>query len=343
MTQYSCNKCGKIFKQKNDHRRHVNKKIACVKVDHIPCENQDNMIQTPHKSTKFHKTSTQKPQNSTQNNEKDVNGLKCNYCQKSFARSDSLNRHIKTYCRVRKNQNDEKELLDKLLEEMRKQNGEMQRQREEIDKLKEINQVITQNQHSNNNNNNNNNNNIQINNNNIQNQQNNNNIQINNNNIKILSFGKEDVSHITNDIYKNILRKGMGSLPSLIEYIHFNKNKPENHNVYISNIRSNYAIIYDNVDWKLKDQKEVLEILFDKMDILEEKHVELSEELTEATKDLLREIFEGRNEQEINNEIRKRIKLLLYNKKEIPERTRELANLETDNLHCLVSASNEHK
>ena len=120
----------------------------------------------------------------------------------------------------------------------------------------------------------------------------------------------------------------MGSVPTLIEHIHFNKNKSENHNVYISNIRSNYAMIYDELNWKLKDQNEVVETLFDNINILEEKYDELLKDLSEPTINLLREIFDDKNEPAINNEIKKRIKLLLYNKKRIPEKTKEI--LETN-------------
>ena len=58
-----------------------------------------------------------------------------------------------------------------------------------------------------------------------------NNIQ---NNIKIYAYGKEDLSHILEKDFKNILNKGFKSVPNLVEYIHSNKNKPENHNIYIS-------------------------------------------------------------------------------------------------------------
>ena len=39
--------------------------------------------------------------------------------------------------------------------------------------------------------------------------------------------------------------KGYKSVPHLIDYIHFNKNKPENHNVMTTNMRDNKISIYD--------------------------------------------------------------------------------------------------
>jgi hypothetical protein len=293
MVQYKCEQCNKTFYQKSNYNTHLNRKRPCSKLQ----QNAANL-----------------QQNAVKNDEVVANGCKqCQYCNRIFTRMSSLNVHIKDRCKVKREQENQKEeLFKELVQEMRKQNDEIKEMKEEIKKLKtenynykQVNQtIITQT-------------------NNIQNQQN---IQINNNNVKILSFGKEDISHITDDVYKRILKKGMGSIPSLIEYIHFNKNKPENHNVYISNIRSNYAMIYEEVNWKLKDQREVLETLFDKIDILEEKFDEFLKDLSEPTVELLKEIFEGKNETPINNEIKKRIKLLLYNKKELPEKTRELVN-----------------
>ena len=46
----------------------------------------------------------------------------------------------------------------------------------------------------------------------------NNKIINNTNNIKIVSFGKEDMSKITKDMYKIIFDKGFQSVPKLIEF-----------------------------------------------------------------------------------------------------------------------------
>ena len=44
----------------------------------------------------------------------------------------------------------------------------------------------------------------------------------------------------------------------MIEKIHFNPKKPENHNVYISNIKNKYAMVYDGNKWNLKNQDETI-------------------------------------------------------------------------------------
>ena len=117
----------------------------------------------------------------------------------------------------------------------------------------------------------------------IENQLNQQNI-INTNNIKLLAFGKEDMTHIVDELYKKILNRGFKSVPTLVEHVHFNKNKPENHNIYISNIRTNYVLIYDGIDWKLKEKDDILQQLMDdKTAILTDKFEELLTELDEPS------------------------------------------------------------
>jgi hypothetical protein len=65
------------------------------------------------------------------------------------------------------------------------------------------------------------------------------------NNINFLAFGNEDYSFISEDKLKSLLNKGFDSVPKLIEYLHFNKNKPENSNIYISNIKDPYIMVFN--------------------------------------------------------------------------------------------------
>lgn len=65
------------------------------------------------------------------------------------------------------------------------------------------------------------------------------------NNIVLIGYGKEDLANIDkNDIIKS-LKKGFYSTIQLTEAVHFNLKYPEYHNVYISNIKDKYAMLYD--------------------------------------------------------------------------------------------------
>lgn len=53
-------------------------------------------------------------------------------------------------------------------------------------------------------------------------------------------------------------------IPNTVKYIHFNPEKPENHNMYISNLKSGYAHTYNGKRWNTvkKDgfMQEIVEI-----------------------------------------------------------------------------------
>ena len=166
---------------------------------------------------------------------------------------------------------------------------------------------------------------------NIQNNNNcNNKIQNVHNEIKIIAYGKEDLSHILEKDYKMILNKGFKSVPALMESIHFNKNKPENHNIYISNMRDNHVLIYDGNEWQLKERDDLLqEIVYNKSDILNKKFDELVDQLDEFTIRKFNRFLDKKDDDAIINSIKKDLKLLMYNKRKIVENTKnQLLNIE---------------
>jgi hypothetical protein len=71
------------------------------------------------------------------------------------------------------------------------------------------------------------------------------------NNIQINSFGKEDISYLDGDYFKNLImnqhiEKGY---VQLIKDIYLNKEHPENGTVKVENINNKYAHIYRNDKW----------------------------------------------------------------------------------------------
>ena len=96
----------------------------------------------------------------------------------------------------------------------------------------------------------------------IQNNIQHNNIQ--NNNIQINAFGNENLNYISNSFLKECIRKPVASIIKLIINIHFHKDHPENHNVYINNVRGGYARIHDGEKWVLTKKDDVIHNLIDK-------------------------------------------------------------------------------
>ena len=296
MVEYKCNKCCRTFNKKSNYNYHLKRKIPC----------QNIIIQNiPQISTL----------SSTQNSailaeQEEDTSHKCNYCNKTFSRSDSLNRHITNYCKIKKQQCDQKETiyqtLLKRLDIMETQNKELLN---EVNKMKQENKNIVVN-NTNNNTMNNTTNVAQLN-------------QLNNINIKVVAFRKEDLSHITNEIYAKILNKGFKSVPNLVDCIHFNKNRPENHNVYISNMRDKHVLVYDGEDWKLKEKDEILQQLVDdKTEMLSEKFDELVDKLDEPTITKFKRFLDQKDDDKVISGIKNDLRLMLYNNRRVPEKTR---------------------
>lgn len=147
-----------------------------------------------------------------------------------------------------------------------------------------------------------------------------NNKTINNNlTININSFGEEDLSHITNKDYRKFLNSYFPGLINYIEKVHFDENKPENHNICITNLRSKHIFIHDKGKWLTKKKNDIIDrFIAKKYDMLTEKCCEL-EELNEIDVKILNN-FEQFSENYKNSEAQKNnrddIILMIYNNKD---------------------------
>ena len=295
MPIYQCDMCDKVFKQKSNFDHHVFKRKK-------PC-------------LKKKEGSSIKSKKNTSNK----NNIKCNYCNKIFSRSDSLRRHLDNYCKEKKFiENQKEDIYQKLLKQMEAQQNEIKELKEHITKISSSNIITntdnrknTKNSHNKNSNNTNNTLNYN---------------QTNNNyNIKLVAFGQEDMDCFSKQEYSKIFHKGLQAVPQFVEYLHFNKNKPEYHNVYISNMRDNYVMVYDGQKWKLSDRTNTInQLMEDKTFYLVEKFEELIKSLNPITIKKFRRFLNQQDEDEVANNIKKELRLILYNNKHIPEETRKL-------------------
>ena len=138
-----------------------------------------------------------------------------------------------------------------------------------------------------------------------------------NNNITLIAHNKQpDLSHLTNKDYVKIMNRGFNSVPKLIEAIHFNPKKPENHNVYIPNIKNKYAMVWNGNKWELNNQDDVIEDMYEEnSDILIDKLDELCNNPKIRKK--FKRFIDKKEEDDIRNKIKEDIKLLLYNNKNL--------------------------
>jgi len=214
--------------------------------------------------------------------------LECIFCYGYFANKYSLTNHIES-CEAKKKIEQEDSNIKHLIEQIDNMNK----------KLIEIDACI--NPKSNN-----------IKNTNIK------NTSINNNNGTLCAFGEEDLSCISNNKFIDIINKGYDSIKYIIEYIHFNKNKPEYHNIYVPSLREKHVNIFDGQNWMVADKKISIEKLIDNIVLfLKEKYEELKDSLPYSIKNKFTKIIELNQKQVQRTYMIKELQNIMYYKKSI--------------------------
>ena len=325
MKEYNCDTCGKIFFQNIDLIRHKSRKKPCeFKILNIlknPSNLKDKPAKLQDKPAKLKEDIIIKKKNK----------LSCDFCGKKFTRKDNLDSHVKLRCKEKqqKMNNEKEEIFQKLLKQMMEQNKKLDNLQKQNEIIIEENQELKNKMHKLENKTKNINKCTINNSNNINNTiDKSNNINNNTINIQLVAYGKEDYDKLTDKEYQIIINKGYKSIQEMVKSLHFNKNRPENHNIYISNIRDNYVMIYDGNKWELRNRKETIEELYiAKKDILVDKFDELLKKLPEYVIDKFERFINDEQDDKIKEGILEELKLILYNNKNIPLKTKERLGL----------------
>jgi hypothetical protein len=322
MVNYTCPRCGFNTNIKTKYTSHLSRKYICKPViydNNLQNEyikyNIIDKIQYPKNDPKItpKRPKTKKNDPKMTHFDPKISKNQCEYCGKFYSKKCHLTRHLKT-CKKKKEDEEEKqnllnliELLNNQLEEQRESlNKQLEQQNKEKEEYKK--QIEEQN--------------IQIRELikktgvNIGNQYNNN-IQ---NNIQILAYNNTDISHLTDKDYMKCLKHANFCIPHLIEKIHFNPKKPENHNIYISNLKNNYVMIYNGSKWMINDRDESIQNLIDdKESIIEQKleeWIENGEKYPEIMNKFNR-YLEKRENDKVLDRIKGEIKLMLFNNRDL--------------------------
>ena len=312
-----CIRCGYSTSHLVTFKRHLARKNICknkvsddsLKEEYIKYNIIDRLNQiNPANSSANPANSSANPANST-NNPVKITEFICDLCENTFSRKDSLLKHQHGRCKNKNNEN-MIELVKLLNEQLKEQKEQMKEQ------MKEERQIL--------------NNQIKKQNNQIKEQSNQitelikkagiTNIQ---QNIKLLSYGSTDISHLTDKDFLKCLNHSNFCIPHLIEKIHFNPKNPENHNIYISNIKNNYAMLYNGNKWILKDRDETIMNLIDDKDvILEQKLEEWIENGKEYPKIMskFKRYIDKKDNNKVLNKIKDEIKLVLFNNREMVDK-----------------------
>jgi hypothetical protein len=132
------------------------------------------------------------------------------------------------------------------------------------------------------------------------------------NNITLLSYRDTDVSHLTDEDYKKCIKKVNFCVKNMIECIHFNPLKPENMNIYISNMKDKYLMIYDGTNWNLANKRDELDKLYEDKEMLLEEWLETNQDA--VLKEKFVKYINNKEKDDCLNKIKEEIKLMMYNK-----------------------------
>ena len=127
----------------------------------------------------------------------------------------------------------------------------------------------------------------------------------------LLPYQNTDISHLTDEDFIQCVNQP-NCVKHLIEKIHFNPTKPENRNVYISNLKDKYMIIYDGT-WKTEHKTELNKIYYDKEYIIRE-WLE-NDKYPELKQKFMKYLHRIENDETLN-QMKEEIKLMMYNKKD---------------------------
>lgn len=95
------------------------------------------------------------------------------------------------------------------------------------------------------------------------------------NNIQLNSYGKEDLSHITEKLKTNLLQIPYGMIPKMIEVVHFNDQKPENKNIKLTNKKDNKIKIFSGNKWIYKNKEDTINNLINEKYFILDTHYDI--------------------------------------------------------------------
>jgi hypothetical protein len=233
MVQYTCFRCGYFSKQKSDMRSHLNRKNVCdpilrdINLDEYSkdilgrrkfIETAENIESAPFGSISAPFGSISAP----------FGSISCEYCKRSYKYGRNLSKHLKT-CKLKIIADEEESELNVLNEQIDTYKSKIN----QLESARKPNRVI------------NNNNNTQ---NNTDNTQNNNTININIAPVR-LPYSETNYNVVSSENMVRIVGSSLRCIQNIVKATHFNKDHPENHNIFISSLKSGVVTVYNGNTW----------------------------------------------------------------------------------------------
>ncbi len=317
MVNYQCQRCGYTSIDKSKISSHLGRKYTCnpdlydINLDEYKEYILKGILYKNLKVNKIKSIATPQNPNKSITNSKDLDtsiNFECKFCENNYSSKSNLNKHLKI-CKDKKEDDEVKKSMNELVvilneqlidykKELEKRDKELEKRDKELEKRdKQLDELIKK---------------AGINNSTIT-----QNIQ---NNIKLLAYKDTDVSNLTDkDILKCMNHSNM-CVPHLIKMIHFDPEKPENHNVYISNLKNGYIMAYDGDKWDTKNRDEIITDMIDDKQGLIEERIEIWIEKGKKYPSIMKKFeryLEIKENNIVINKIKEEIKLMLFNNKNL--------------------------
>ena len=295
MPNYLCKCCDYQTKLKGDYKRHLKTKkhevMFFLSTKNNNCQQFDNNLTTfcQHKNMVEHK---------------------CKYCDKCFKHRQSMYRHIKYYCKKSHDEGIQEyvNLLNEKEQEIKEKDLALKNSSIQLVKIEKQLSLLTKK--------------LQIKNinNGVYIQGNLHNIQ--NINLNLLNYNQTNYEYLTDKDYIKCIKDCNSCVKTLIEKVHFNKNHPENMNIYISSIKGNFIMVYRNNKWHLTNRKEQIDDLYENNELmLENWYNEYHEKYPHIIKSFKKYLQNKEHDDEFIQKIKDEILLVLYNQRDLIKET----------------------
>ena len=228
----------------------------------------------------------------------------CRYCMNKFSSKNAMYKHMRDVCKIKKKEDNKKDEIYARLIHLEENNKKIENENKRLKRdMKNMKKQIKCGK--------------MVNNNSV--------VNVNNgiiNNITLVAYGNEDISKLDKkDIFK-IFQNGYNSTLKLTETLHFNPKYPEYQNIYITNMKDKYAMMYDGNKWTLTMKEELIDKIYDnKRNYIEDNMNDFLETLTRSQKRSLNRWLDTDEDDKKIKDVKEKIKLLLYNLKHMPLNT----------------------
>ena len=136
-------------------------------------------------------------------------------------------------------------------------------------------------------------------------------------NIQLLNHSDTDYSHLTPKDYLTCIKNCNYCVKSLIEKVHFNPEKPENMNIFLSNIKGNYVMVYKDNEWQIRNKQRQIDDLYDSNEfVLETWYDEYKDKYPHIISSFQR-YLKNKDEDVVLNRVKDEILMMLYNKRKM--------------------------